>query len=179
MKKRIIFGSIIIVILIMSIFALVMYKNSLKNDDNLSIEETIEEKTEEILTEENSDIIGHLKIDSINLNAPIKDGTELSTLKTAIGHFKDTAYFDGNICLAAHNRGYNQNFFERLNEVKEGDKVEYITKYTTQVYYVTEIKEVVETDLSALNPTEQDQVTMITCIKNQKEKRLCVIATKQ
>ena len=44
---------------------------------------------------------------------------------------------------------------------------------------MTEIKEVEETDLTVLNPTEQDQVTMITCIKNQKEKRLCVIATKQ
>ena len=146
---------------------------------NISTDKIIEDKTEEILKEDNSDIIGHLKIDSINLNAPIKDGTDMSTLKTAIGHFKGTAYFDGNICFAAHNRGYNQNFFERLNEVKEGDKIEYITKYTTQIYYVTEIKEVEETDLSVLNPTEQDQVTMITCIKDQKEKRLCVIATKQ
>lgn len=179
MKKRIMLGSIIFLLLMLSITTLIIYKNSLNNENNLSEEEILDEKTEEILTEENSDIIGHLKIDSINLNAPIKDGTEMSTLKTAIGHFKDTAYFDGNICLAAHNRGYNQNFFERLNEVKEGDKVEYITKYTTQVYYVTEIKEVEETDLSVLNPTEQDQVTMITCIKNQKEKRLCVIATKQ
>lgn len=179
MKKRIMLGSIIFLLLMLSITTLIIYKNSLNNENNLLEEEILDEKTEEILTEENSDIIGHLKIDSINLNAPIKDGTEMSTLKTAIGHFKDTAYFDGNICLAAHNRGYNQNFFERLNEVKEGDKVEYITKYTTQVYYVTEIKEVEETDLSVLNPTEQDQVTMITCIKNQKEKRLCVIATKQ
>lgn len=179
MKKRIMLGSIIFLLLMLSITTLIIYKNSLNTENNFSEEEILDEKTEEILTEENSDIIGHLIIDSINLNAPIKDGTEMSTLKTAIGHFKDTAYFDGNICLAAHNRGYNQNFFERLNEVKEGDKVEYITKYTTQVYYVTEIKEVEETDLSVLNPTEQDQVTMITCIKNQKEKRLCVIATKQ
>lgn len=179
MRKRIIFISIIIVILMMSITALLLYKNSLNNDNNLSTEEIIEEKTEEILTEKNSNIIGHLKIDSIGLNAPIKDGTELSTLKTAIGHFKETAYFNGNVCFAAHNRGYNQNFFEKLYQVKKGDKVEYITKYTTQEYYVTEIKEVEETDLTVLNPTEQDQVTMITCIKNQKEKRLCVIATKQ
>ena len=179
MKRRIILGSIIFILLMLSITALIIYKNSLNNKNNLSEEEIIEEKTEEILTEDNSDIIGHLKIDSINLNAPIKDGTDMSTLKTAIGHFKETAYFDGNICFAAHNRGYNQNFFERLNEVKEGDKIEYITKYTTQIYYVTEIKEVEETDLSVLNPTEKDQVTMITCIKNQRKKRLCVIATKQ
>jgi len=179
LKKRIILGIIITIFIILSIISLVIYKNCLNKDKKLSTEEIIEEKTEEILKEDNSDIIGHLKIDSINLNAPIKDGTDMSTLKNAIGHFKETAYFDGNICFAAHNRGYNQNFFERLNEVKEGDKIEYITKYTTQIYYVTEIKEVEETDLSVLNPTEKDQVTMITCIKNQREKRLCVIATKQ
>ena len=179
MKRKLILGIIIILLIMLSIIALLIYKNKLNNENNISADEIIEDKTEEILTEENSDIIGHLKIDSINLNAPIKDGTDMSTLKTAIGHFKETAYFNGNICFAAHNRGYNQNFFERLNEVKEGDRIEYITKYTTQIYYVTEIKEVEETDLSVLNPTEQDQVTMITCIKNQKEKRLCVIATKQ
>lgn len=179
MRKRIILGIIITIFIILSIISLVIYKNCLTKDKKLSTEEILEEKTEEILKEDNSDIIGHLKIDSINLNAPIKDGTDMNTLKTAIGHFKETAYFDGNICFAAHNRGYNQNFFERLNEVKEGDKIEYITKYTTQIYYVTEIKEVEETDLSVLNPTEKDQVTMITCIKNQREKRLCVIATKQ
>lgn len=179
MKKRTIIGTIILVILTMILVTFVIYNNNTKNEENLSTEEIIDEKTEDILTEENSEIIGHLKIDSIGLNAPIKDGTELRTLKTAIGHFKDTAYFNGNVCLAAHNRGYNQNFFEKLNEVKKGDKVEYITKYTTQEYYITEIKEVEETDLTVLNPTEQDQVTMITCVKNQREKRLCVIATKQ
>ncbi len=179
MKKRVILGSVILVILTIIVLAFVIYINKTNDNENLSIEEIIDEKTEDILTEEDSEIIGYLKIDSINLNAPIKDGTELSTLKTAIGHFKETAYFNGNVCFAAHNRGYNQNFFEKLNELKKGDKVEYITKYTTQEYYVTDIKEVEETDLTVLNPTEQDQVTMITCIKNQKEKRLCVIATKQ
>ena len=179
MKKRVILGTIILVILMIIAFVIIIHSNNTKDNENLYIEEIIDEKTEDILADEESDVIGHLKIDSIGLNAPIKDGTELSTLKTAIGHFKETAYFNGNVCFAAHNRGYNQNFFEKLNEVKKGDKVEYITKYTTQEYYVTEIKEVEETDLTVLNPTEQDQVTMITCIKNQKEKRLCVIATKQ
>lgn len=179
MKKKIIIFAIVLITLISGIVTYMILNKDSNNSQNEIIEENIDEKTVDILSDENTDVIGRLKIDSIELDAEIKDGTELSTLKTAIGHFKNTPYFSGNICFAAHNRGYNQNFFERLNEVKEGDKVEYITKYVTQTYYISQIKEINETDLSVLNATEEDQITMITCIKNQKEKRLCVIASKQ
>lgn len=174
-RKIIIIGLIIIFITLITLFILYYFNNK---DKEKTPEEIINEKTVNILSEENSDIIGNLKIESINLNAPIKDGTEMSVLKTAIGHFNDTPYFNGNICLAAHNRGYNQNFFERLNEVQKGDKVEYITKYATYEYEVTDIKIIEETDLTVLNPTEKDQITMITCIANQRDKRLCVVASK-
>lgn len=178
MKKRMIYGIIIAVLILIGILLMMIFNKS-KEKDELSDIEMIEDVTQEILTDGETDVIGYLKIKSINLEAPIKDGTELNTLKTAIGHFKNTAYFSGNICLAGHNRGYNQNFFENLDKVKEGDIIQYETKYTNQEYYVVEIKEVEETDLSILNPTEQDQITMITCIKNQRDKRLCVIARKQ
>lgn len=180
MRKRIIILAIILIVILGGIgtYLLINKTNNSKTENEI-IEEVIDEKTETILAEENKDIIGHLKIDSIGLNGPIKDGTELSVLKTGIGHFKNTSYFSGNICFAAHNRGYNQNFFERLNEVKKGDKVEYITKYEKQEYYISGIKEINETDLTVLNPTQEDQITMITCIKNKREKRLCVIASKQ
>lgn len=174
-RKTIIIGLIIIFITLITIFILYYFNN--KNKEKTP-EEIIDEKTVNILSEENTDIIGNLKIESIDLNAPIKDGTEMSVLKTAIGHFNDTPYFNGNICLAAHNRGYNQNFFERLNEVQKGDKVEYITKYATYEYEVTDIKIIEETDLTVLNPTKKDQITMITCIANQRDKRLCVVASK-
>ena len=120
-----------------------------------------------------------MKIESIGLDAIIKDGTELSTLKEAIGHFKDSAYLTGNVCLAAHNRGYNQNFFENLKDVEMDAEIIYKTKYSEKKYYVSEIKEIEETDLSVLNPTENNQLTLITCVANQREKRLCVIATER
>lgn len=181
MKKKILIIALVIISVILIGIGLYFYFNGkIQNNDNPIVEDIIDEKTEKILADENEEnVIGHLKIDKIELDAPIKDGTELSILKTAIGHFKNTGYFNGNICFAAHNRGYNQNFFERLNELQKGDKVEYITKYETQEYYISEIKEIEETDLSVLEPTEQDQITMITCIKNQREKRLCVIAERR
>lgn len=179
MKKKIIVFIILLIILIGGIVTYIVINKNNNGNENKTTEDIINEKTVDILSEENTDIIGNLKIESINLEAPIKDGTEMSILKTAIGHFKNTPYFSGNICLAAHNRGYNQNFFEKLNEVQKGDKVEYITKYATYIYQITDIKVIEETDLTVLNPTENDQLTMITCIANQRDKRLCVIASKQ
>lgn len=186
MKKKIMIFSIALIILFSGIVTYVILnkdgKNNQKNSNNNQneiIENRIDKKTEEILSEEDTDIIGNLKIESIGLNAPIKDGTELSILATGIGHFKETAYINGNICLAAHNRGYKCNFFEKLKDLKKGDKVEYKTKYSTQEYYVSEMKPIEETDLSVLNPTREDRLTMITCIENQRDKRLCVIASKK
>ena len=168
---------IILIIAVISVNIFLLVSEKIEADKIQEPVKQVEEKTEEILSIEDTDIIGYLKIDSINLYAPIKDGTDLKNLKEAIGHFKESSYFSGNICFAAHNRGHNQNFFENLKDVKKGDEVTYITKYAEQKYYVSEIKEVEETDLSVLNPTEENQLTLITCIANQKEKRLCVIAT--
>ena len=172
----------ILIILLISIVAINIYlffSHRNQDNNNLTPEEKIDIKTVDTLTIDEENVIGYLKIDSIGLNAPIKDGTELSILKTAIGHFKESAYLTGNVCLAAHNRGYNQNFFENLKDVEEGAEVSYITRYEEKKYYVSEIKEIEETDLSVLNSTENNQLTMITCIANQRQKRLCVIATER
>ncbi|MDO5555131.1 MAG: class D sortase [Clostridia bacterium] len=168
---------IIIILIFMMIVTFGIYiiiKNNKQNEP--TIEEKINDKTIETLSIESTDIIGYLKIDSINLYAPIQDGTDLETLSKAIGHFQDTAYFSGNICLAAHNRGNKQNFFENLKNIKVNDEIKYITKYEEKMYYVSEIKEIEETNLSVLESTEQDQLTLITCIADKKDKRLCVIA---
>lgn len=170
---------VILILLVVAIFGtnifLAIDKNKESKKDN-NIEENINTKTIETLSMDEEDIIGYLKIDSIGLNARIKDGTDLKTLGEAIGHFKETPYFSGNVCLAAHNRGSNQNFFENLKDIEVDDEVSYITKYTEQKYYVSEIKEIEETNLDVLKPTENNQITMITCIANKREKRLCVIA---
>lgn len=171
---------ILLILLVITIFGinifLVINKN-LGNNKETNIEEEISDKTVETLSIDNSEYIGYLKIDSIGLNAPIKEGTDLKTLKEAIGHFSETPFFSGNICLASHNRGSKQNFFENLKDIELNAEVSYITKYSEQKYYVSEIKEIEETDLSVLNSTENNQLTMITCVANKREKRLCVIAT--
>lgn len=58
-------------------------------------------------------------------------------------------------------------------------KIEYITKYEIKTYIVNEIKVVDETDLSVLEATEENRITLITCVANQKAKRLCVIGIEE
>ena len=38
-----------------------------------------------------------------------------------VGHFENTEEWDGNVGLAAHNRGYPINYFANLKELKIGD----------------------------------------------------------
>ena len=67
----------------------------------------------------------YLEIPCINLRTDIKEGTTKEIMDNYIGHFEETKIEDGNIGLAAHNRGYKNNYFERLKELKEGDKIYY------------------------------------------------------
>lgn len=55
-----------------------------------------------------------LEISSINLKAKISEGTDSKTLNKYIGHFENTKKENGNIGLAAHNRGYKVNYFKNI-----------------------------------------------------------------
>lgn len=115
-------------------------------------------------------------IPKIKLNANISEGTSLDVLKQSVGHFENTNKWNGKVGLAAHNSGYMCNFFERLNELEIGDDIEYINENSKRKYKVVEIKIISEIDWSSLKDTEENTLTLITCIKNLKEYRLCVIA---
>lgn len=127
-------------------------------------------------SEENKDIIGYLTIKTIGLEkAPIKEGTEDSILNNAIGHFSETSYLEGNVCLAGHNRGYKHNYFENLKNIKEKDLITYITKNEEKNYEVIRIEKINEEDISVLNNTKENQITLITCVENEPENRFCII----
>ena len=54
--------------------------------------------------------LGRLEIPSLDLSVRIYQGTDSKTLAEGVGHFEDTSIWDGNVCLAAHNRGANSYF---------------------------------------------------------------------
>lgn len=106
----------------------------------------------------------------------IEEGTDDENLNKYIGHFEESERKIGNVCLAAHNRGYDVNFFSRLKELKKGDEIYYFVDEKERKYIVDETLVIYETDWSMLENTQDNRVTLITCIENREEYRLCVQA---
>ena len=138
------------------------------NSEENSKEKTIEEINNEAKEE------WYLEIPCINLRADIKEGTTKEIMEDYIGHFEDTKVEDGNIGLAAHNRGYKNNYFERIKELKEGDKIYYQHNNFKKEYTVEKQLIIKDTDWTKLEDTIDNTRTLITCVENQKEYRRCI-----
>ena len=179
-KNKLIIILCVIAMLMLGMVLILNHNNGnlIKTNNDSEISQN-DDNNEETRNYEMKDL-GTIECEKIGLNAPIKETTELDVLATAVGHFEDTAIFNGNVCLAGHNSGTNKDgedigFFKRLNELEEGDQVIYHHAFGEYIYKVTEIKEIEETDFSVLEPSTTDKLTLITCVKGQKKLRLCVI----
>lgn len=117
--------------------------------------------------------LGTLKIPAIGLNVKIYQGTDSTALKKGAGHFEDTSIWDGNVALAAHNRGVT-NHFGQIHTLEVGDKITLTTRLGTRTYAVTSVSKVAETDRSALAPSTNNMITLYTCVRDQREQRWCV-----
>ena len=125
---------------------------------------------------EKSDVQGILYIDKIGLIATVKEGSTKEILKEYIGHISETAKYDGNIGLAAHNRANQYSYFARINELENGDIIRYKTKFYTREYKVNKKSVILETDWKPLEDDGTNKITLITCIAGKRNQRLCVQA---
>ena len=119
--------------------------------------------------------LGRLEIPALDLSVRIYQGTDSKTLAKGIGHFKDTSIWEGNVCLAAHNRGANS-YFGQIHTLDIGDKITLTTKLGTRTYKVTDVSKVSETDRSGLADSGENMLTLYTCVRNQRDQRWCVTA---
>ena len=124
--------------------------------------------------------IGVLTIESIGVSAPVfETDDEMEAMKKGIAHYKTTSAWNGNIGLCSHNGTASYCWFRNLHKVEKGDVVTYQTALGIRIYEVTEIKEIDETDWSMLGRTEDNRITMTTCIDGKPSKRLVVQAVEQ
>ena len=119
--------------------------------------------------------LGILKIPAIDLSVKIYQGTDSASLKKGAGHFKETSIWEGNVALAAHNRGVN-NHFGKIHTLELGDKITLTTKLGTRNYEVVSVSKVSETDRSNLVSTTENMITLYTCVRNESDLRWCVRA---
>ena len=134
-------GIIVIIFLLMLTLA---FRPDFKNKDNTKDNEnkTIEEQVVDTLSIDKTDknIIGYITIEELGIiKAPIADGTDNKTIGKYVGHFENSSYLEGNVCLCSHNRGSKAAFFENLKNIKKGMKIEYTTKYETKTYITDEV----------------------------------------
>lgn len=119
--------------------------------------------------------LGVLKIPAIGLDVRVYEGTANAILAKGAGHFEETSIWDGNVALAAHNRGAN-NYFGKIHTLEVGDTITWTTKLGTRTYEVVSIAKVSETDRSGLASSTENMLTLYTCVRDQREYRWCVQA---
>lgn len=122
--------------------------------------------------------LGTLKIPAIGLTVKVYQGTGSSTLKKGAGHFPDTSIWDGNVCIAGHNRGVRDDFGD-LHTLEPGDTVTWSTKLGTRTYEVVSVEKVLETDTSDTAATNDNRITLYTCVRDQRAYRWMVQAVER
>lgn len=148
---------------------LIEASNTLNNqvdDIDISLEDLQVLEEEKIEVNNLSIPLGIITIKKIDVNLPITEGFELETLKYSIGHMIDSADLgeSGNCVLAGH-RSYTFGlFFNRLDELKEGDDIQITLPNKKVLNYEVYDKLIVSpNDISILNDSEYYELTLITC----------------
>ena len=114
--------------------------------------------------------LGTLKIPAIGLSVKVYQGTDSTALRKGAGHFESTSIWDGNVCIAGHNRGVRDDFGD-LHTLEPGDTVTWSTKLGTRTYEVLSVQKVLETDRSGTAATADNRITLYTCVMDQREYR--------
>ena len=114
--------------------------------------------------------LGTLKIPAIGLSVKVYEGTDSSTLMKGAGHFEDTSIWDGNVCIAGHNRGVRDDFGD-LHTLEPGDAITWTTKLGTRTYEVASVEKVLETDHRGTAATTDNRLTLFTCVRDQRAYR--------
>ena len=186
-KKAVITSTIIILVIvaIIATFFIVRYfinKSKIDTVTEIYSDDDVQERLDNNETDATSNlllqidgetVLGVIKIDKIGFEGLIYEGTSLDTLRKGVGHFENSPYLNGNVCLAAHN---TNEYWAKLHTLENGDKITYISFLGTKEYQVTNVTKISETDWTLLQNSDENILTLITCVKGDKPKRLCVQA---
>jgi sortase A len=108
----------------------------------------------------------------------VVEGVKLGDLKRGPGHYPATPLpgQPGNAAIAGHRTTYGAPFYN-LDELKTGDEILVTTRQGRFRYEVTESKVVSPSEVSVLDPTTDNRLTLTTCHPRfSASKRLVVVA---
>ena len=118
-------------------------------------------------TEVLDDVVGILSIPKIDLEVVVKEGTDQETLKSSVGHFKETSLPGeyGNFAVAGH-RAYTTNkFFSNLDKLEIGDELSVLSKSEVHTYKVDSIEVVEPENVEVIESVDKNkkEITLVTC----------------
>ena len=186
--KRVIILSIIAIIILVAIIASYFIVKNRKNQENIQnvletyTEDTLQDRLNNDVAAEANDlmlkidgetVLGVIKINKIGYEGLVYEGTSLDTLDKGVGHFEHSPYLNGNVCLAGHNY---KNCWAKLHTLENGDLITYTSFLGSKQYKVNQVIKIAETDWSLLENTDENILTLITCVKGKPSQRLCVQA---
>lgn len=137
--------------------------------EELNIIEKNEDKQEEPKPEvkilKTGDTIGIINIPKIELEVAVCEGIDDKILKYAIGHFEETSLpgEPGNFAVIGHRNYTFGEYFNRLDELENGDLVTIEYGAKTYSYKITDKFVVEPEELWVLDPTKDPTITLITC----------------
>lgn len=123
----------------------------------------------------NDGSIGILSIPSLNKEIRVWEGETETNMKLGVGHFSQTSAWDGNVGFAGHNRG-SYGYFENVKNLKIGDRLKYETSYGIRNYKIILKERIQDDDYSYLNWSDENMVTLITCVENSPSERWVIQA---
>ena len=105
--------------------------------------------------------LGIFKIEKLNINVPIYNGTSEYYLNRGVGRIKGMAKMDevGNLGISGHRDG----FFRVMKDIQLGDDIEILTTQGVESYAVSSITIIPKSDISILEPTTDKTLTIVTC----------------
>jgi sortase A len=114
--------------------------------------------------------IGSIYVARTKKTVTVYEGEDAANLKKGAGHFTTSSAWDGNVVLCGHNRG-NWPYFSFVKDMKNGDTVTYTTPYGSRTYEVISREQIDVYDHSKLGWSEENLLTLITCIEDTPELR--------
>jgi sortase A len=105
-----------------------------------------------------------IRIDAIEVNAPIVQGDGWEELKRGVGQHLASANpgQPGNLVLTGHNDIYGE-VFKDLDQLEAGDEITIYSANNSYKYVVTETQIVAPTKVDVMNPTPNATLTLISC----------------
>ncbi len=124
----------------------------------------------------------YIAIPKLGVKDLIYEGVDRATLNKGVGHYPGTAWPEegGNMVLAGHSARTTEHTdpFGRIDELDEGDVILIVDNFGIEYRYIVKSQTVVaSTDMSAIEPTQESTITLISCLKPDYPRDKRVITT--